>query len=94
MDPLGQQVAAIGKVQKILLLLAPLVLEARGRHVPSDARTARALEARVRRGQRVPRSGDDTNSTVPTTPPPVLGHGKKCGSQESAASALLIGCRS
>lgn len=47
MDPLGQQVAAIGEVQKTLLLLAPLVLEARGRHVLPEACTAWARAARV-----------------------------------------------
>lgn len=38
-DPLRQQVAAIGEVEKILPFLAPEVLAARVRHVPPDACT-------------------------------------------------------
>lgn len=39
-DPLGQQIATVGEVQKTLPLLAPDVLTARIRHVPPDTRAA------------------------------------------------------
>lgn len=38
-DPLRQQVAAIGKVEKTLPILTPEVLAAEVRHVPPDACT-------------------------------------------------------
>lgn len=46
-NPVAQQVASIGKVQKTVLLLALRVLAARVRHVPLDTCTVPASAARV-----------------------------------------------
>lgn len=47
-DPLSQQIATVGEVQKTLPLLAPEVLTARVRHVPPDTRAAPGSAGRLR----------------------------------------------
>lgn len=46
-DPLRQQIATVGEVQKTLLLLASEVLTARVRHVPPDTRAAPGSAVRL-----------------------------------------------
>lgn len=71
MNPLRQQVAAIGEVQKTVLLLTPQVLAARVRHVPPEACTAPALAAGVWRedGERSAAAGDCRSVAARPRPP-------------------------